>query len=875
MDGFSSIGNVFEKMLDFLSEGDQAFATHRISPETPLGGQCYPYLARSGGKWLLTSTLADSANRFANGQLMRWVNGNNVHDLWLDRTPYSENALAEKLGLNVNLKKGGFVMSKRWSRLMRPYLMYMFVNEQDLHIQYLNKDAQRDKVWDGAGLVSRAMLNRMSHHLTTLPLSDRLRRKLQHELKTCKRIEFTVQGRAGQDKGHAIVSETLDADFLLIQDTKRDVQATDGQVMIGFNPVHHHTQMRLDVQSLVNLRGDAANPFWTNEQLLTYLHDTSTVFQQALVQGDVTEAMSLLDGQVSLEAIQAWHLREYFASGGQTMAFAAIIKSLMNQHLTSIRATNLENMRLPIVGGRFYVMPCGVGQAAGLSLKVRRGHVLLDESSSTAWVNDRDWLKMHDSPHGAGIAKILGGADNDDALWCYPFTDHDGQRKILCWRSPNQHKEYVLLRPETGCAELTWYDGTNTTSYPPNDSRKLPPRIDTVEADYLDLVIADRLIEDVPYSIEAMNPTLHRIQMNEGALGMYCNLLMLVQALYGQQPKAPAARLEAIIDASVKTGDDLSQIKQYCYDKSRVIVDTGCALPKVLWKRLSIQQDPQQPAPKLTPTHDHWLDQLVNGIMSHISTVEAARNALMAQAQPPLEIFQYAQEHALLEIGGRFNTTYATALQPMSQTGHPNAYDRARQRCEHFLVTQRGTYSPEAILLGALANCYLNHNSDAAVWQPGAPGANDSRQAGIANLTLQALRSIGVLDSLKLAPNQMLKRYPSVVPQYRRTTQIDLNGVWFNYLNAKGLHYKQMSDVEALMATQAKQDIAQLAAEKLSGYTLDVHRENGSRLVVYGPQGHLFAYIAKQHEAQITGNRLRILTARAHDGNLQAVCEFV
>ena len=68
------------------------------------------------------------------------------------------------------------------------------------------------------------------------------------------------------------------------------------------------------------------------------------------------------------------------------------------------------------------------------------GEIHIDPRSGTAWVNDEDWLALQDSSKGAGIAGI-GSADHDDALWLYPFTDHDGGRRVLAWRL-NQVGEY-------------------------------------------------------------------------------------------------------------------------------------------------------------------------------------------------------------------------------------------------------------------------------------------------------------------------------------------------------------------------------------------------------------------------------------------------
>ena len=61
---------------------------------------------------------------------------------------------------------------------------------------------------------------------------------------------------------------------------------------------------------------------------------------------------------------------------------------------------------------------------------------------------------MQDSPVGKGIRDILGGADNDDALWVQPFTDHDGDQKMLCWRSPNKTGKHMVLKPTLGSRVL-------------------------------------------------------------------------------------------------------------------------------------------------------------------------------------------------------------------------------------------------------------------------------------------------------------------------------------------------------------------------------------------------------------------------------------
>jgi hypothetical protein len=99
--------------------------------------------------------------------------------------------------------------------------------------------------------------------------------------------------------------------------------------------------------------------------------------------------------------------------------------------------------------------------------------------------------------------------------------------------------------------------------YPAADSRKLPPRVDFTEPDYLNLVdpaTAGGLGEGEGYSVGVMDTAVARAIANQGALGMYCNSLMLNKALYGCLPDSPPAPLEDIIDSAVKTGAELNRV---------------------------------------------------------------------------------------------------------------------------------------------------------------------------------------------------------------------------------------------------------------------------------------------------------------------------
>src|SRR6185503_19424403 len=122
---------------------------------------------------------------------------------------------------------------------------------------------------------------------------------------------------------------------------------------------------------------------------------------------------------------------------------------------------------------------------------------------------------------------------------------------------------------------------------------------------------------------------------NQGALGMYCNSLMLNKAVFGDLPASPPAPLEDVIDSSVKTGADLSRVKQWIYDNSRQILEAGTPIPQLLHHRLSIERGGDDaPPPFPRPTKDHWLDNIQRTMQAHTRKMEVARDELMAQAMP-------------------------------------------------------------------------------------------------------------------------------------------------------------------------------------------------------------------------------------------------
>ncbi|MCZ7673821.1 MAG: hypothetical protein M5U34_45230 [Chloroflexi bacterium] len=59
----------------------------------------------------------------------------------------------ERTGLRLSMHKGGYVLSKRLSRVMRPYRYWGFFSDDEVIIDY--NELLDGNLWDGSGQVSR------------------------------------------------------------------------------------------------------------------------------------------------------------------------------------------------------------------------------------------------------------------------------------------------------------------------------------------------------------------------------------------------------------------------------------------------------------------------------------------------------------------------------------------------------------------------------------------------------------------------------------------------------------------------------------------------------------------------------------------------
>lgn len=718
---------------------------------------------------------------------LRWVKDGKIHDLYVDGM--DTDTFLKKASLQLDLGKGGAVMSKRLSRIMRPTVASKQFPRESVSIQYMTQSDAQAKVWDGAGLISRDMVNRI---LGDNQLSPERRRKITSDLKKSNRVEFTIMTEKGQDKGHAIVvddlrdpaDKSMRIDFLLPKDTKGQVRLTNADTtFVALNGVHGKSEMRLDIQSLIN-----HHDFFNNEQLLAWQQDETQLYLDAIESGEMQRVVQRMASHMDVDEEGAWPVYQYLADGGDPTQFRSVIRQVMNQRIERLGTNNLEKLRLSVPGGRYYVMPAGVGDAAGRDIEVGRGEIFIDPSTDTAWVNDSDWVRMHDAnptAENAGIADILGGADNDDALWLFGFSDADdkGTQKVLAWRSPNQKGEYVTLRPTADSAALPWREADGRESaYPTMHSGRLAERADFVQKTYTSNIGSDAINPfGSDYSVEAMDRTIDSAARNDGILGMYCNAQMLHEALFGDLPSELPASLEDVIDSAQKTGAPIGMVRQWCIDQSTQLLDDGVAIPQILQGRLA-QDGPMRTRRQPKTTRDHWLDELQAGVREQIEEIESARDTYIAAARPSDAFFTNLTDEEM-QLGKALNKTFAAA---MNAPVHPNVQmqptlferasepygggdaipvrpgesgyqlDYARRQAEDFLAQ----FKPEmqqGIIRGAMQSLYAEPvvegkplKMDTLLWLAGQRQSDGSRRDGIGNVTARTVADVWYENSRRI-----------------------------------------------------------------------------------------------------------------------------
>ena len=812
-----------------------------INRNSELGGMEYPFLTQFDD-WFIQSSPLDAAGDPSKSTItLRWVKDNKVNDLYIPNMNASDFLEATGLRLN-NQRKGPFVLSKRISRMMRPYRFWEFANPNIIRITHSTEISNKE--WDGCALISRQYLiglhmrYRTNHpHLPEHELKAHL-----SELRRCKRWEITILHEGGQEKAHAIVVDDLVADFLLPEGSTKEEISLHGKVFIGLQPVHGRSDMRLDIQSLINLY-----PFFESAKLVAWLAQEADLFLNRIQSGQLDVLLSRIENIQSEEQLfelRNWYIGEYIASGGKLMWFPAAVKAMGRQFARRLNHGQ-DNFRFPIPGGRYYIFPSSVGDR-----DVPTGHIEIEHATGTAWVNQDDWNNY--------IVDILGGCDGDDALWIFPFTDFDNSKKILAWRSPNQLGEYVLLSPTDESDAIVWEITAGSVTWPRMDSRKLPARIDEIDYQYGQLEPFDQNHAE-HYSIEAMQPAIENALQNGGMLGAYCNALMILKSVHGHLPFDLPARLEDVIDGSVKAPVDLSPVRVWIQEQmTEIVADTYDAVPAELAGRIlpALDKDNRN---ALQIDTGHWL------------------TSLMAMTNHQVEIFQ-ENLRVLAELTVTPLIIYRKGL-PLEERGTPLVAEyqrivkRSGPREAGAKILEMLDNQHSAALLGAAAYIYNRGLSDSLLWLPDpklADGEYGPAQPGTAKLFIHALREIGLIGDPVWTSRGAVIFYD----EEPTGVSVQINGAWFNSLKARNLdwnHCTAMSQVPAAVRQTAKAYI-NTNGGSFAGTHMHTRVTNSGRVTMHTQEGDLIGYVKEGQEIRTLASETWFAEfAESTDGNLHTV----
>ena len=879
-----------------------------ITPHSDLGGLRYPFLPAEWNWQLVIHEVNLQAIRAYDQEFgeptMRLVKDGSVIDIRIPGMSTEEFALFT----GIQVKEASFKACKRLSRAIgRREYAALFYDADEVVITH---DSSLDPVvWDGAGRMSLDFLRR---HVARLRETDQITGRTAARLLRCRRFEITILFENGQEKGHVVIDETMTgSDFLFPAGSKPEVTLENGQVYIALQSVKAKTSMRLDIQSLINLY-----PFFQPEMLWAWAETEGALFLDSIRNGNVHRLFERMAGVQSaddLETVRDWYLTDFVASGGDLRWFAHTMLAAGRQHLNRIWS-NKEKLRFPCPGGRFYILPAGVGGRI-----VGQGEVLLDKAYATAWVNDDDWRDW--------LAGVLGGADGDDAVWVFPFRDYDKTDKFLIWRSPNQVGEYAVLRPAAESDVLKWVvtAGHEITFVPGMDSRLLPTRIDKQTILYDQLPAGTHTVTKADYTIGGLWSTIVRVEANLGLLGGYCNALLLIKALCQDVPNGLPATLEQVIDGTVKDGRDLGPVRDWLNRVANYIaktVDTvpGCiadrllvSLPKAAQQRLTVTENLSCETCRTFPGSSHcvssrqgvsslqgvssrhcvsshhcvsslhWLDKLMVLMESHRDNYLDHLKALAAEAHPPLALFEAGREKMSLgcQLRQLWNRSLAASRRDEVNIHDESAFAVAR----HSVESRLAELAPELrapALLGAAAHIYSTGLApgqpagDACLWQTGEVAQETGkRTASTAVWFLGALRQVGILAEPVWDEASPILKWQ--IGTTEPIISIALNGVWFNYRRAWAQFKGQpvpatMGEIPAGVRRQVKAQIASLARERWLGKQLIFQQDEAARLVALTEAGQLFGFVPRELELRlVTDYPYRLLWSQAKDGNLHAL----
>jgi len=876
------------------------------------------------------------------------------------------------LHIGINMDRGIGLVMKRLSRLLVDFRVAAYLAESSVRVRYTRYGLVRSKAYDGSACFSRAFVKRLAREriaieftpliaaykdlLSQWYISLEQRAELTREVKKLQRLvahiwrealtiqegEFDLVGNKafGFWKGQAKVVETREWDVLLPHDgAKKEVWIEGDRIYAGIKPISAHDFLFLDRQSMSNLNNppeggvfgffsyDPLHP--TEDRLIRWLDEHLHAHKAAVDDGRFNELMVRKVGKLAWETDVEKHLNfflnRYTAMGGDVRWFRRTLFAAYKIGLDPI-VSKQKGTAFPVPGLRLYVRPASMGNR-----HVKRGQVAWDLKRGVVYVNDVDavtfdprfktvndlelWLKLAGNTFESllpGLMPRLGGYDNDDAFCIVPFIDWDGRRRVLVSRQPQMPGERWIAEYLSGDVpedEGYWFNA---------DSRRLRayshPPIDPLYA------IQPYAVKAVDFTIDAINATARAMVKSAPAVGMFCLMLRLLILTEGDLPAMLPAYTEAVIDASVKTFDDVSGVIRWAQDQAKRLVEEGKPVPQLILKELiKLLPNSWKDAGRLPvecPPETHWVDIQTKLAADVIAAFQAEIKNSANLATPPQELFDHAMGWA--EPGLVLRGTYGRVIREahLAESAAPEVteddpdffqqmenlaiddvqeafadmsddeksaaiFEHARQNSVGFLEMNVPAEEWGMVLAGGLAATYLEHMAmrnqqgmmpvdpsnikDSAFFQLGRK-LLIGREPGLDQVALEGLVQVGVLRDLEWDGQQLLKLDMRELTPLAGMTTLHIKHGWFN-LGIARREIKPTTEMRKLSPALVEQLKERFARLNLVGVTFKAE----SRKMSVG---------IRQEDRDVlvsigTGNVLGLLGADVNVTKLPAVMKVV
>lgn len=583
--------------------------------------------------------------------------GMNKVDAW---NSVKERVFQEAIEVEATLKKGGHKAGKRMSGDEgTPWLTGHTYRTTDLPrimwVDWLDADGAED----GGGIIMerfaktiidqenvkapewKANIHRHRlEHAGSYEARIRIPEAIsEHEFGTKWKGDLIRRSVVADPSGKIITSKHCDL-ILPTGSAKTEVKYTGADFWIGLRPRHWKDRCWLDIQSTIDL-----HEIITNDYILNEIKTYATEYLIALRNGEITpEPLDNIHTEEQFEKLGNWVQGEYFASGGKTMWFAAMVRRVANQFLAHLTNTVSEKFSLPVKGGRFYMCSDRLH-----GHKVEPGQIYLHPESSRAVISHKEITD---------VFGVMGGGDSDDALQLPMYADKaTGKVMVIAHRQPNQYGEYWLFELAPG----SW----QAENLPVWEKEKLPTRIDLQGREFLTLEPSADEVGENPeeYTMPNLLMYVNRSIDNLGILGG-CVLAMEEEISNGLTPTFPFP-MEEIVDGPVQWGWDASPAREaqekldeelmdvatsmyFIKRKTRTKVNALIRLGRVTEEQANDLDD--EGLYQLVLEHskvkkDHWLDQLIQGIKDIGTMFEKTIPMIAALASPPLELYLAGEKY--------------------------------------------------------------------------------------------------------------------------------------------------------------------------------------------------------------------------------------